>query len=256
MGWLGHLFHGVSFYLLPKSFVERVPAHESKLITQHLRRHTTRNHIGLDGECAATAHGVVKMTLTPPARKHNHAGSQHFIEWSTRPTRAVTAAVERFAATVERDGYAMVVDMQVKEHVGTVGMYTGTFTEFTVKGIGNGVFQFHRCIIAVANEFAVDIRINRKGLIQIQPCGPVEFHGLPMNVVGLTNGKFQDRNQYAKCSAQVQVAAINRAHVTGAMDDALTGFNVCCSEFAKFAHQHVLQVLKGFDGDSERSFGV
>ena len=155
----------VVVYAVEEVGVEVGPLLEGILLAKQPRSHVVGDECRLDEQRARAAHGVDEVGVALPARQHNHAGSKHLVQRSLHRLLAVTAAVQRLAAAVERQRAVVLGHVDVQPQVGVGHRDVGAVARLLAELVDDGVLHLVADKLRVAEFLGENDGVDGKGLV-------------------------------------------------------------------------------------------
>ena len=173
------------------------------------RRDTQGNHCRFNQQCSRSAHRINKGAFAPPSRFQNHAGSQHFVQRSFGLCHTISAFVQRFARTVERERTGFVGYMDIEHQIGIADAYRGAFAVFFHKIVGYGIFHPISDKFGVGKNVRINYRIHSESFVDREVFVPIHFFHFIIHLIGIFGFEGKDGFQYSQCSAAMYICFIH-----------------------------------------------
>ena len=103
---------------------------------------------------------------------------------------AVTALVQAAAGEVNSEGQAAFAQVGINADVGGFRVHVRAAVQGVAQLVGNGVFDFERAELGVANTLADAVEVNGEGVIGAQVFVPGDGAGCGVDVIGVCHFAF------------------------------------------------------------------
>ena len=244
----------VIVYRVEQLLVKIHPLLESELLAEYARSDVACNQRRFDGNGSRTTHRVYQVAFATPAGHQYHAGGQHLIQRGLYCFLAITAAVQRFAAGVERQRTFGLGNVYVQQHVRFVDTHAGTFAGLLAEIVHDGILHLVGNELGMTELFTEYNRVHGKGLVRIQIVFPSDGFNLFVNLVGILGCEVFDGFQYPDGCTQAEVCLVHHFLITTERYHAAAYFYFVGAQCSQLLCQYLFQSLEGFGNHFKRLF--